>query len=268
LTSQEEQVIEDYLYRTAYHFQSKAFRIDDNFQMLQLKSRKAKRATIDIEQCEAIDKLVIYNGSPRRNGSNSETILKKVSQALCNRVEIRDLKQRDKWETWAEAFENEKNIMLFMPLYVHAMPSNVMEFIEKLKPSEGTISYFIQSGFPESSQSHYLEAYFELLALRLGRKYVGTAIKGGVEGLQQRPVDAQQKMIEPLVRTIVDLVNEGNLNPIHIQQLALPVCLSRGIIIIFKVLSKIGLINLFWDRQLKENKAYDKRFDHPYFLDK
>lgn len=268
LTSQEEQVIEDYLYRTAYHFQSKAFRIDDNFQLLQLKSRKAKRATIDIEQSEAIDKLVIYNGSPRRNGSNTETILKKVSQALCNRVEIRDLKQRDKWETWAEAFENEKNIMLFLPLYVHAMPSNVMEFIEKLKPSEGTISYFIQSGFPESNQSHYLEAYFELLALRLGRKYVGTAIKGGVEGLQQRPVDAQQKMIEPLVKTIVDLVNEGTLNPIHIQQLALPVCLSRGIIIIFKILSKTGLINMFWDRQLKENKAYDKRFDHPYFLDK
>lgn len=268
LTSQEEQVIEDYLYRTAYHFQSKAFRIDDNFQMLQLKSRKAKRATINIEQSEAIDKLVIYNGSPRRNGSNTETILKKVSQALCNRVEIRDLKQRDKWETWAEAFENEKNIMLFLPLYVHAMPSNVMEFIEKLKPSEGTISYFIQSGFPESSQSHYLEAYFELLALRLGRKYVGTAIKGGVEGLQQRPVDAQQKMIEPMVKTIVDLVNEGTLNPINIQQLALPVCLSRGIIIILKVLSKIGLINLFWDRQLKENKAYDKRFDHPYLLDK
>lgn len=268
LTSQEEQVIEDYLYRTAYHFQSKAFRIDDNFQMLQLKSRKAKRATIDIEQNEAIDKLVIYNGSPRRNGSNTETILKEVSQALCNRVEIRDLKQRDKWETWAEAFENEKNIMLFLPLYVHAMPSNVMEFIEKLKPSEGTISFFIQSGFPESSQSHYLEAYFELLALRLGRKYVGTAIKGGVEGLQQRPVDAQQKMIEPMVKTIVDLVHEGTLNPIHIQQLALPVCLSRGIIIIFKILSKIGLINLFWDRQLKENNAYDKRFDQPYLLDK
>lgn len=55
--------------------------------------------------------------------------------------------------------------MFFMPLYVHAIPSHIMRFIEKLKPSQGSISYFVQSGFPESSQSHYLEAYFEQLAL-------------------------------------------------------------------------------------------------------
>jgi len=34
--------------------------------------------------------------------------------------------------------------------------------------------------------------------------------------------------------------------------------------ILFKLLTKIGLINFFWDRQLKENHAYEKRFDSPY----
>ena len=62
-------------------------------------------------------------------------------------------------------FESDKHVMFFMPLYVHAIPSHIMRFIEKLKPSQGSISYFVQSGFPESSQSHYLEAYFEQLAL-------------------------------------------------------------------------------------------------------
>ncbi len=67
-----------------------------------------------------------------------------------------------------------------------------MEFIEGLGESKGTITFFIQSGFPESGHSHYLEAYFELLSLRLQRVYLGTIIKGGMEGLQARPTEAQK----------------------------------------------------------------------------
>ena len=267
LTNQEEQVIEDYLYRTAYHFKSKAYRIveDGSIELRLLESRKAKRQVVAFESTNPIEKLVIYNGSPRRSGSNSALILKKAADALSDRVEIRDLKEGDKWEEWAEAFKSDNHVMLFMPLYVHAMPSHVMAFIEKLQASKGSISFFIQSGFPESSQSHYLEAYFEQLALRLGRTYIGTAIKGGVEGLQQRPAKSQEKMIEPMVRTIVNLMGEGNLNPTDISQLARPIRFAKGIDILVKLLAKIGIINFFWDKQLKENDAYEKRFDCPYF---
>jgi len=264
LENQEEQVIEDYLYRAAYHFNTKAYRIDDNLQLVQLQSRKAKRSGADFGSVKPMDKLVIYNGSPRKSCSNSTIILKKVAEVLGDRVEIRDLKKRDKWEMWAEAFESDKDVMFFMPLYVHAMPSHVMGFIEKLKPSQGSISFFVQSGFPESSQSHYLEAYFEQLALRLKRMYIGTAIKGGVEGLQQRPAIAQEKMIMPMVDSIVGLVNRGTFDPKHIQQLAKPIRMSKGAIIFFNIFS--GLINLFWNQQLRENNAYEKRFDCPYLL--
>lgn len=266
LTKQEEQVIEDYLYRTAYHFQSKAYRMKDGFQLHQLQSRKAKNSVTDIAPNEPMDKLVIYNGSPRRSGSNSAIILKKVAETLNHQVEIRDLKQKDQWESWTDSFPNEKHVMFFMPLYVHAMPSNVMRFIEKLKPSQGSISFFVQSGFPESSQSHYLEAYFEQLAIRLGRKYIGTAIKGGVEGLQLRPPVAQEKMMEPMVNAIVDLVNRGTFNPINLQKLAIPIHFNKRTVVLFRIFSKIGLVNFFWDRQMKENNAYEKRFDHPYVV--
>lgn len=266
LTTQEEHVIEDYLYRTAYHFQSKAYRIvkDGSLQLRLLESRKAKRQAVAFNSIEPMEKLVIYNGSPRRSGSNSALILKKVLEALGDRVEIRDLKEGDKWEEWAETFKRENHVMFFMPLYVHAMPSHVMGFIEKLQASRGSISFFVQSGFPESSQSHYLEAYFEQLALRLGRTYIGTAIKGGVEGLQVRPAKAQEKIIEPMVKSIVNLVYEGSFNPNSIYQLAKPIRLGKGMEILFKVLTKIGLVNFFWDQQLKGNDAYEKRFDCPY----
>lgn len=264
LTNQEEQVIEDYLSRTAYQFKSKVYLLDDSLKLLELQTRKAKRSSRDFASIEPMDKLIIYNGSPRRSGSNSALILKSVADALGDRVEIRDLKEKDKWEMWADAFNSDTNVMFFMPLYVHAMPSTVMSFIEKLKPSQGSISFFVQSGFPESSQSHYLEAYFEQLALRLKRTYLGTAINGGVEGLQMRPAVAQEKMIKPMVNAIVKLVNEGAFNPIDIQQLAVPICFGQGTIILFNILSKTGLTNFFWNRQLKENNAYEKRFDRPY----
>lgn len=241
LTDQEEQVIEDYLYRTGYHFQSKAYRIikDGSLRLRPLESRKAKRQVDAFASIEPMEELVIYNGSPRRSGSNSKFILKKVVEALCDRVEIRDLKEGDKWEVWAETFKSEKHVMFFMPLYVHAMPSHVMEFIEKLQASKGSISFFVQSGFHESSQSHYLEAYFEQLALRLGRTYIGTAIKGGVEGLQVRPVKAQEKIIEPMVKAIVNLVSEGNFNPTNIRQLATPIRLGKGMKILLSYLPRL-----------------------------
>lgn len=266
LTNQEEQVIEDYLYRTAYHFQSKALRIvkEDCLQLRPLESRQAKNRAVAMASIEPMEKLVIYNGSPRRSGSNSALVLKKAVEVLGSRVEIRDLKERDKWEEWAEAFNCEKHVMFFMPLYVHAMPSDAMGFMEKLQASKGSISFFVQSGFPESSQSHYLEAYFEQLALRLGRAYLGTAIKGGLEGLQMRPAKAQEKMMEPLIKAIVNLVHEGSFNPAHICQLAAPIRLGTGMQILFKLIAKTGLINFMWDQPLKKNHAYEKRFDRPY----
>ncbi|WP_211272943.1 hypothetical protein [Anaerobacillus alkalidiazotrophicus] len=261
LINQEEQVIEDYLCRTVYHYKSKAYRIvkDGHLQLRALEPKKANNTFVASAAVQSMEKLVIYNGSPRRSGSNSTLILKKVIEALGERVEIRDLKKRDKWEVWAEDFKSEKDVMFFMPLYVHAMPSHVMEFIEKLQPSNGSISFFVQSGFPESSQSHYLEAYFQQLALRLRRTYLGTAIKGGVEGLQMRPMKAQEKMIEPIVKTIVNLVLEGNFIPKNIQQLSRPVRLDKGMKILYLLFTKFGLINyFFWDQQLKKIKHMKK----------
>jgi multimeric flavodoxin WrbA len=266
LTDQEEQVLDDYLHRTACHHQSKAYIItnDGSFLLRPLELGKPQRGTLPFASVEPMEKLVIYNGSPRKRDSNSAIILEKVAEALGEKVEIRDLKERDSWEDWAADFKNEEHVMFFMPLYVHAMPSHVMEFIEKLQASKGSISFFIQSGFPESSQSHYLEAYVEQLALRLGRTYLGTVIKGGVEGMQMRPPAAQEKMIEPMVKAIHNLACNGSFNPDDIRRLARPVRFGKGAQLIFKLVARFGPINYFWDHQLKNNDAYEKRFDRPY----
>jgi hypothetical protein len=266
LSNQEEQIIEDYLYRTAYHFKSRAYRIvhDDIFQLHLLGPRKAKRNQARVSSAGPMKKLIIYNGSPRRKASNSALILQHTTEALGDRVEIRDLKERDKWKLWASSFRVDEHVLFFMPLYVHAMPSHVMAFFETLQASPGSISFFIQSGFPESSQSHYLEAYFEQLALRLGRTYCGTALKGGVEGLQIRPPKVQIKMTGAMATAIVNLVQTGHFNNNDILRLSMPVRLGPGLSLLFKLLKKFGLLDYLWDTQLKANKAYETSFDRPY----
>ena len=142
------------------------------------------------------------------------------------------------------------------------MPSHVMEFIEGLGESKGTITFFIQSGFPESGHSHYLEAYFELLSLRLQRVYLGTIIKGGMEGLQARPTEAQKSMIKPLVDVVEILVKEGRIPAIPLKELAKPEKLS----VAGKMFMRSGAINFFWDQHLKKNNALGQKNDRPYQL--
>lgn len=43
-----------------------------------------------------------------------------------------------------------------------------------------------------------------------------------------------------------------------------PIRLGKGMTFLFKLLTKFGVINTFWDRQLKENNAYKNSFDRPY----
>jgi hypothetical protein len=132
LSEKEEQIIEDYLYRTTYHFQSSAFRIllNDTIEVVNLEDRKAKRNIINRVETGKMERLIIYNGSPRRSGSNTAMILEHVKNELGEKIEIRDLKNTEQWDEWADHFNYEENVLLIMPLYVHAMPSHVMDSLK------------------------------------------------------------------------------------------------------------------------------------------
>ena len=94
ITAQEAQVIEDYLYRTAYHFRSKAYRILKNltWKLAELLPRCARNKSLQPNATQKVDKLILYNGSPRIQGSNTALILKAVSEAYGAQIFVRDLK--------------------------------------------------------------------------------------------------------------------------------------------------------------------------------
>jgi hypothetical protein len=266
LLAGESAVIEDYLYRTAYHFQSKAYRIKlaPKVEAVPLLARPAKNKVVKADAVKPSEKLVIYNGSPRLKGSNTALILQEMVAKYGDRIEIRDLKQTENWLRWAESFKDEGAVIMAMPLYVHAMPSHVMAFIEMLKPSDGSLGFIVQQGFPESSQSYYLEAYFEKLSERLGRDYMGTAIKGGMEGLQLRPVQAQQQMILPFVELVDSVFESGKMSELAKATLAGRPYMSWHVRFLYTLLAPTGLTNFYWNMQLKQNGAYEKRHATPF----
>jgi hypothetical protein len=47
-------------------------------------------------------------------------------------------------------------------------------------------------------------------------------------------------------------------------QLAKPYELSKSQIVLYKFLSKLGVLNFYWNMNLKQNDAYERRFDQPY----
>ncbi len=266
LHQEEVQIIEDYLYRTAYHFRSKAYRIHKNptWALAELLPRRARNKVLKPNATQKVKTLILYNGSPRLHGSNTALILKAISDTYGSNVIIRDLKQKKMWPQWAAEFPAESAVIFALPLYVHAMPSHMMAFLEMLQPSKGSLGFIIQQGFPESSQSHFLEAYFESLTRRLQRDYLGTAIKGGVEGIQLQPTKEQERILTPFVELVGSVLESGHMSAPLLAKLAAPDHLSKWILFLFKLLAPTGLIHFYWDRQLKQNNAFLQRSDRPY----
>lgn len=266
LINDEAQVIADYLYRTAYHFQSKSYRIHRNptWNLKELHPRSPKNKTIKPNATASVDKLILYNGSPRLTGSNTAIILRAISEAYGQKIEIRDLKKKKMWSQWASDFSSDSAVIFIMPLYVHAMPSHVMAFLEMLQPSKGSLGFIVQQGFPESSQSYFLEAYFERLTRRLQRDYLGTAIKGGVEGFQLQSEKEQAKILKSFVELVESVFDNGHMSAQSLEKLADMAYLPKSVLLLFKFLVPTGLLNTYWDRQLKQNNAFSQRFDTPY----
>lgn len=93
---------------------------------------------------------------------------------------------------------------------------------------------------------------------------MGTAIKGGVEGLKMFPSKQQEKRMEIFRKLLDRLLKDGKMEPSFLAEFEKPVMLSKSKVLLFQLFSKIGIANFYWDKQLKENGVFDRRFDCPY----
>ncbi|MCP4134707.1 MAG: hypothetical protein GY754_27275 [bacterium] len=224
-------------------------------------------------------KLIIYNGSPRGKNGNTEKLLDAFVRGFLenkkNECEILYLyKEKDKSRA-GEVFKNSEYNIVAFPLYFDAMPSGVKSFIESLltvrKEQVGgkkSIGYLVQSGFPEANHSRSVERYLEKLTLRLGDVYTGTIIKGAGMKLEIDSMDSigNKKTLELFYRAGEKFGESGSFDPQIVTKIAGLEKLPGFLLLLLRLMMflKAGPVKEFWDERLKQNNAFEKRFDRPY----
>lgn len=212
-------------------------------------------------------KTLIINGSPKAQNGNTEIFIKKFINGMKSPCEICYAAKEDRLQL-AKYMKEFDTIIVFMPLYVHAMPGIVMKLIECMEAaSDGgkSMGFIVQSGFMESAQSKYLERYLSVLTKNLNYTYLGTVIRGGSAGIYMMPEKMNKRLFKQLSTLGEHFEINGTFNIQIVEELASPNKLSKGKCKLLQFLGRLGLSdNIFWNTMLKNNNARDKVFDKPF----
>lgn len=217
-----------------------------------------------------INKLLIINGSLRKE-SNTGILAKQIKTGFERNAgktaQIIKVNKKSSREEALEAIKTTDLILFAMPLYVHAMPGHFKLFIEQIEKEidmKGKrLAFLIQSGFSEAHQSRWLEPYFEQLAERWDAEYAGTQIRGAIEGIQIQPKSMTKKVFQAMENIGLELSENAKFSPQLFESVAKTEHLSKTYRFILKLLQPTGLTNFYWNKMLKENKAFEKRYAQP-----
>lgn len=212
-------------------------------------------------------KLIVINGSPRGAKSNSARIVQTwlFPQDSGASYEMLYAKDIVKDESILPASGADAYLIIF-PLYVDSVPGivkGVFEIMERRKAEflGKKVWYVIHSGFPEPRQSRLAERYMRYFTSFMEMRYMGAAVMGSSEGLQGAPDKMYGKKPELFGRLGQDIREGQPFNEETVLRIAGKETLSGAVIFIMNLLNP-G--KFFWDRTLKKNGAYDKRYDQPY----
>lgn len=147
--------------------------------------------------------VVIINGSPRvEKYSNTEKIIDAFSEGLAEAgvsFERYAISNKNNWDEAREAYINNTEIIIALPLYVESAPGILLEFLETLpvKDKNTRVSFILQSGFAEASQLRCGEEFLKRLPEYLGVSYGGTLIKGDNFGIRVAKEEDVKKLTGP-----------------------------------------------------------------------
>lgn len=178
--------------------------------------------------------LTIISGATR---AQSKSNTAKIIDAFCkgfqidgNTVEIWYLSDRRQWDKARNAFQMNTDILFALPLYVENVPGIMLEFLESLSPKEqsGTrLSFLIQGGFPEASQSRCCESFLKTLPNKLGCQYGGTFIRGNMFSVGLFGEKRGAKMVQPFIDIGRSFAQYGYFDESIISQFSSPEYLSE-----------------------------------------
>ncbi len=216
-------------------------------------------------------KLAVFNGSPRGNNSNTKILLSHFLlgfESAGGIVTSTDyLIQEKHLDEQIQHLKQAEVIFLAFPLYIDSVPGIVKQFIEKTGNFDGTgkkILFLVQSGFPEAIHSEEVKSYLIQLSKRWKMECLGVVVKPGVEGIKIMPEMITGKLYKKMELLGAGLEEEGKINSEIVNKFASTYKFSKFRIQFFKLMEFSGMANFYWDKNLKENNAFEQRFNAPY----
>ena len=217
----------------------------------------------------AVDKITLFNGSPRGPHGNSLIFLEQIAKGFGGESKTVHLVNLNASAEHVQAFSEAKAVWIAFPLYTDSMPAIVKHFIEALEPLVGRsdnppIGFIVQSGFPEGLHSRFVEHYLKKLAARLGSPYLGTIVKGNGEGVRIMPDKMNQSLFDALQAVGRGLAEGKKVDPTILTSIAKPEHFPVILAPIFQLFVHLPIAHSYFDDMLKKNGAFKHRNDRPF----
>lgn len=211
-------------------------------------------------------KLLIINGSPHGEKGNTGIFITQFVNGM-KEIPMVSCIKKEKPEAIAEKIKNFDTILIVMPLYVHAMPGPVMKLFENLQvqnTGNKSLGCIVQMGFPGSAHADYARRCMKQQAKRLHMKYLGTAARCGAAGTSMVPEFMNRKLFKDLEKLGSYFQETGTFHRETVQKLAKPYKLTKSQCRFNQFLCKTGVDHIMWNKMLRENNAFENRFDRPF----
>lgn len=211
-------------------------------------------------------KLLIINGSPHGEKGNTGIFITQFVNGM-KEIPMVSCIKKEKPEAIAEKIKNFDTILIVMPLYVHAMPGPVMKLFENLQvqnTGNKSLGCIVQMGFSGSAHADYARRCMKQQAKRLHMKYLGTVARCGAAGTSMVPEFMNRKLFKDLEKLGSYFQETGTFHRETVQKLAKPYKLTKSQCRFNQFLCKTGVDHIMWNKMLRENNAFENRFDRPF----
>jgi multimeric flavodoxin WrbA len=219
-------------------------------------------------------KRLLLNGSPRGKVGNSRKILAWMAEGMAeagvSTVPMLDLVPDPGRAELFEAFLAADEVLFAFPLYCDSVPALVKTFLETLAArnapsiSGKRVAFVVHSGFPEGIHTETLGRYLARLCQRMGFQHLGTLRKGGTEVIQGMSPAGTAKLAARFREAGRELAAKGCFSTELMSRMASPRRFGPLERAVLHFLIWTGRIDDFWNRVLKKNGAFDRRFDTPH----
>jgi len=207
---------------------------------------------------------LILNGSPNGKKGNTEIFIRRFIEGFSGAPDIHYIADENPVEL-ATRMNEYDSWLFFFPMYVNAMPGIVKRLFEHMQPDgEKKVGFFVQYGFEEGAQSDYLVRLLENFMVRMGYQNLGIVVSGGNAGVRYMPASANKKLFERLKAAGVRFERAGSFDDETARGFEKMRTYSSSQIRLNMLFRKLGLTDIFWNRMLKQNNAFEKRFDRPF----